>query len=464
MANVIPGPKGHFLLGSIPAFKANPPQFLADSAKQYGPVFKFRLANKTLYGITDATYIREVLVKNAQHVEKSDMDTAILSKLLGKGLVSSGGSHHKKQRKLIQPAFSRSQIESYFQPMERHAQNWIAKQTGNNTKKDISIEMREVTLKIVCEALFSSSLDEDLKSIDEAAHILSKSLDREYSSGFPWPKWLPIKHNREIRRARQLIYDIVERFIGEHADSEGSVIDKGDLLSALMLAEGEDKTMMDRQDLKDEILTMFLAGHETVSNTMTWTWYLLSENPVCEAKLHAEIDSVLQGQLPTLDNLTKLTYTMQVIKESMRLIPSVWTLSGRVCKKEIQLDDYVIPAGATMFLPMWVLNKDEKAYPSPETFDPERFSTENEKLLPKDQFMPYGSGPRICVGLNFANLEAQLLLASIAQKFSFKVDKSVPVIPEYLLTVSPKHGVHVEVKKREPASQTKEEASEAILS
>ncbi|MGB1286828.1 MAG: cytochrome P450, partial [Aggregatilineales bacterium] len=277
---------------------------------------------------------------------------------------------------------------------------------------DVNEEMMRLTLLIVAKTLFDADATADANRVAEVLDVIM-----EASNAVDFlPNWIPTRAHLEQKRALNDLDDIVYGYIN---DRRASGEDKGDLLSMLLMAEDEDGERMTDKQVRDEAVTLYLAGHETTSNAMTWTWYLLQQNPDAEAQLHAELDTVLQGRTPTMADLRNLPYTEMVIKESMRLLPPVFGV-GRTAIADVDIDGYTIPAGSGVVLHFYRTHRHEEFWENPEKFDPQRFNPENEKSIPRYAYMPFSSGPRVCIGNSFAMMEAELLLATIAQQYTLR--------------------------------------------
>jgi cytochrome P450 len=289
--------------------------------------------------------------------------------------------------------------------------------------------------------------------VGEAIEDIQEISNKEYKTIFSWPEWVPTKNNRLRKQGRAVMYGTIDDIIVERraAAVNGQVADTGDLLSMLLLARDEDGRFMPDNQVRDELVTLFAAGHETTSNALTWTWYLLSQHPEIEAKLHQEIDEVLNGRLPTLSDLPNLPYAEMILKESMRLYPPAWTLSTRQATEDTTIGRYPFPKDRLVFVAPYVVHRRPEFFPDPERFDPERFTPENEKKLPRYAYMPFGAGPRVCIGNSFAMMEAQLILATIAQRCRLELDPEQVVEINPLITLSPKHGLKMKLVERETA-------------
>ncbi|MEM7116239.1 MAG: cytochrome P450 [Chloroflexota bacterium] len=459
---IVPGPKGSFVIGSVRDFAQAPPDFLLEMAQTYGPIAKFQLLNQTIFLVSEPEYIRDVLIKQRDNFPKGPLDRQILGKFLGNGLVTSDGDFHKRQRRLVQPAFHMKRIRGYAETIvdltDRMLSRW-----EDGTIYDMGEEMMEVTMLIVSKSLFDANVDdlhENTHRIGKAIEDLQRVSNADYRRGFSFPDWLPLKGNRERKAGVQVLNETLDKIIAERrqARENGSFVDNGDLLSMLLLAQDEDGGHMTDRQVRDEAVTLFAAGHETTSNALTWTWYLLAQHPEVEARLHEEVDRVLDGRLPTLTDLPNLPYTEMIVKESMRLYPPVWTLNGRYALNDTEIDGYAIPKGSLIFISPWVMHRLPQYFPNPEVFDPERFAPEREKEMPRYTYLPFGAGPRVCIGKSFAMMEAHLILATMAQRFRFNIAPNQTIEPNPLITLSPKEGLKMEAVARaaEPAYSEQE--------
>jgi cytochrome P450 len=261
----------------------------------------------------------------------------------------------------------------------------------------------------------------------------------------------PTKNNRLRKKAKAVFYDTIDQLIAERRETavNGQIEDTGDLLSMLLLTQDETGRAMDDNQVRDEMVTFFAAGHETTSNALTWTWYLLSQHPEVEALLHEEVDRVLEGRLPALHDLAQLPYTEMVLKEAMRLYPPAWTLSARQATEDTTIGDYPVPKNTLVFVAPYAVHRRPEYFPEPERFDPQRFTPENEKKLPRYAYIPFGAGPRVCVGNFFAMMEAQLIIATIAQRFRLQLEPGQEIALNPLITLSPKYGLKMRLVERE---------------
>jgi cytochrome P450 len=363
---------------------------------------------------------------------------------LGNGLLTSEGEFWRRQRRLAQPAFHRDRISTYADVMvaftERMLQSW-----GDGQVRDVQDDMMRLTLEIVAKTLFDADVAGDAPeaavAMDTLLHCFTARLDAliRVPESFPTP--LNLRMQRAAKRLDQIILDIVAR---RRASGE----DRGDLLSMLLQAHDEDDgAQMTDQQLRDELMTLFMAGHETTANTLTWAWYLLSAHPDSEARLHAELDEVLGGRAPTLADLPRLPYADMVITETLRVFPTVWIL-GREAIEPCRIGSYEITPGTTVYMSQWVLHRDPRFFDDPETFRPERWGDGFAKRLPRYEYFPFGGGPRVCIGNAFAQMEAVLLLATIARRFRVKLAPDAVVKPLPTMTLRPDGGMKVIVSAR----------------
>ncbi len=450
------GPQGSLIMGSANQFRNDEPDFLLESVKQHGDLVYFRLANMHTYLLGHPDLIREVLVTQSDKFEKAPLDKTILGKFLGNGLLTSDGEFHRRQRRLAQPAFHSKRIQNYAEVMVDYA-NQIMDGWQDEAVVDITQEMMHLTMLIVSKTLFDADAitgsGDTAETISSAMHDFQAVSNRDYQRGFSLPNWIPTADNRLRNKAAAQFNRVMDQIIAGRRQTavNGQVEDTGDLLSMLMLSVDEDGEFMDDRQLRDEVATLFAAGHETTSNALSWTWFLLAQHPEAEAKLHAELDSVLAGRQPTLADLPNLPYSLQIIKEAMRLYPPAWILNGRITLEDAQVGGYTIPKGSTVFVSPYVMHHLPQYFAEPEAFKPERFTPDFEKSLPKFAYMPFGGGARVCIGNAFAMMEAQLILATIAQNYRLALAQTEPVHYNAQITLIPENGIRMRVLARETA-------------
>jgi cytochrome P450 len=436
-----PGPKPHFLIGNMPLASRDPLAVFSKWGREFGDIFYYRAAWLHVYFLNHPDLIEAVLVRNYQNFLK-DRVVQKSRWFFGDGLLTNEGDSWLRQRRLSQPAFHRERVASYAKIMTDYAQQMLATWSDGETR-DVHQEMMRLTLRIVVRALFNVETEE-VGKISFAMNVLMRN-----STGIrlllpPVARYLPTPAMIEFRRAVRHMDETVYRIIAARRAAEG---DSGDLLSMLMQARDEDGSRMNDKQLRDEVMTFLLAGHETTALALSWTWHLLVQNPEVEEKLHAELDGVLVGRAPVFSDLPALRYTERVIKESMRLYPPAWSLA-RTVVKEFEVGGYRIPAGANVVMSQWIMHRDPRYFPEPEKFDPDRWLPERLQKLPRFAYFPFGGGPRQCIGASFAMMEATLLLATIAQHFQFCGVPGYPVTPTPSFTLRPKHGIRMGFESR----------------
>ncbi len=441
-----PGPKGHWLTGNLREFRQDRLGFLTGCARTYGDVVAIRLGPARIWVLNHPDLVEEVLVhKNRQFIKHFALRSARPS--LGEGLLTSEGEFWRRQRRLAQPAFHRDRIASYGQVMVDYAERSI-RSWADGQRRDAQADMMRLTLEIVVKTLFDADITRESAGLAGAMETVMQSFTDRVNRLIRFPVWLPVPSNVRFRGALRSVEAILYEIIAERRRSGE---DRGDLLSMLLHAqdvEGDGGGMTDRQ-LRDEVVTLFMAGHETTANTLAWVWYLLSAHPQVEARLHAELDDVLGGRAPTVDDLSRLTYTDWVVTETLRLMPTVWLL-GREAIEPTEVGGYLVPKGHTLWMSQWVLHRDARHFESPEEFLPERWADGLARRLPRYAYFPFGGGPRICIGNHFAQMEAVLLLATIARRFRPLVPPGTTIKPIATMTLRPDGGVPVVLEERRP--------------
>ena len=447
-----PGPKGNLVLGVMPEFNRDMLGFI-ERMRDYGDVVRMRFFYLTVHFLYNPDHIEYVLATNAKNFIKSrSLRTPFFRRLVGNGLLTSEGEEWKRQRRLAQPAFHRQRISAYGEVMVEYAERMIADWKQDEVR-DVHRDMMRLTLEIVVKTLFDADISGEA---DKVGRVLSKMV-KPFASQATL-KWildnrLPTPTHRRFNAAAREIDDIVYRLIAERRSS-GS--DKGDLLSMLLAAQDEDGSQMSDRQLRDEVMTLFLAGHETTALTLSWAWYLLAQNPQVEKNFHAELDEVLGGRLPTVADLPRLQYTERIAKESMRLYPPAYGV-GREAVEEIELGGYRIPAKSQLFMFQWAVQRDPRYFAEPNRFYPERWTEDFTNGLPKYAYFPFGGGPRACIGNYFAMMEVVLLLATIGQRFRFTLQPDHPVSLMPAMSLRPTDGIKVSLRTRhiDPRTHTK---------
>lgn len=440
-----PGPRNPPLVGQIPAFRSDPLGFLERTAAKYRDLAYFRLGPQNVFLVNEPDLIRDVLVVNQANFTKSRaLQRARI--LLGEGLLTSEGETHLRQRRLVQPAFHRPRLIGYSKTMSEYAirarERWRDGQTV-----DMASEMMRLTLAIVGATLFSADVEREAAEIGEALTAILHMFNLLMMPFSEYLEKLPLPSIRRFEKARARLDRTIYGMIAERRTSGQ---DRGDLLSMLLLARDDDGAGgMSDQQVRDEALTLFLAGHETTAQALTWSWYLLSQNPDCEARLHQEVDRVLEGRAAEFEDLPRLKYTEMVLAESMRLYPPAWAI-GRKSIAEFELGGYIIPKGSILILAPYVTHRDARYFPEPERFDPTRFTPEARESRPKFSYFPFGGGARVCIGERFAWMEGALALAAIAQKWRLRLVPGHKVAPLPLITLRTRHGMKMHLERRRP--------------
>lgn len=446
-AKVPPGPPNDSWSGFYRAYSRNPLEYLTRLQREFGDVVMLRAFNYKVYYLSHPDFIEQLLVTQARKFAKGRILKAN-RRLFGNGLLISEGDFWLRQRRLAQPAFHRARVVSYGETMVRFTERLLAEWRDGETR-DIHAEMMRLTLQIVAKTLFDADVAGDTKEVGHALEAIS-ALNSDFRRLVLTPPWLPTPTNLRAILATRKLNRIIYRII---ADRRRHPRDTGDLLSMLLSAQDEDGSRMTDRQLRDETITLFLAGHETTAIALSWTWWLLAQNPEAEAKLHAELDSVLAGRSPHPDDLPKLPYTEKVITEALRLYPPAWGIP-RMALEDVEIAGYTIPKGSGVSVSSWVVHRDPRWFEDPLVFRPDRWDADLHKRLPRFAYFPFGGGPRQCIGNAFALMEAQLLLAAIAQKFRFRLVPDHPVEPQASITLRPKHGIRAVLASRHNSPQS----------
>ncbi len=441
-----PGPRGMPLLGSTPAFSRDQLRFVTRMQREYGDYVTVRMVGGfPVLMLFAPSAIRHVLTEQPRNFTSREFNY-VLKSFLGDGLLTIDGDFHRQQRRLVQPAFHKKRVEGYATIMTSHTADLLAT-WRRGERIDIAAAMQQLTLRIVAKALFDVDLNAHSQALGNAFNAVIRFPQGRILS---WKRWLRIdspltpygQYMRGQQVLNQTVYDII-------ATRRAKPQDTGDILSMLLAARDEDESEgpvpvgLTDQQIRDEVMTFFAAGHETTANTLTWTFHLLGTHPAAAQRLRAELVSVLGGRTPTLEDLPNLTYTDMVIKESMRLFPPAWAI-GRRAVEACDIDGYHVPAGQVVMMSQWVTHRMPSIWgPDAAEFLPERFDPEHPYPVPPFAYFPFGGGPRMCIGMPFAQMEARLLLATIAQQFLPQPVPGFPVVPEPHITVRPKYGLRM---------------------
>ncbi|MHB1558639.1 MAG: cytochrome P450 [Isosphaeraceae bacterium] len=438
-----PGPPRRGLSGNLRAFSADRLGSLDRWAREYGDLVSARFGPMPILFTNHPDLVEEVLVhQNRKFIKHYRLRQAKLT--LGQGLLTSEGDFWRQQRKLAQPAFHRDRIAGYAALMVEYTDRLLA-EWSDGQARDIQADMMRLTLEIVTKALFGAELGNDAHEVREAMETLMHSFLATTASPVIVPRWIPTPNNLRVKAAIRRLDRVLFRIITRRREENQ---DRGDLLSMLLAARDDEsgRGMTDRQ-LRDECMTLFLAGHETTASTLAWAWWLLAQHPEAEARLHDEVDAVLGDRLPALADLPRLTFADRIITETLRLYPPGWML-GRESIAPFELGGYRFGKGVTVFMTTYVIHRDPRWFDDPEAFRPERWADGLLQRIPRYAYFPFGGGPRICIGNNFALMEATLVLATIARKYRLCLapGATVEVLPS--MTLRPSHGMRMIVSQR----------------
>jgi cytochrome P450 len=464
-----PGPTYKMPGKLLRQFIHDPINTLSTIARKYGDISYFKLGSERVYLINNPDYIEKILIYD-QHNFKKGKRLQTAKAILGEGLVTSEGKFHDHQRRLIQPIFHPKQIMIYSNIMTEYAVRMCNRWKGGTTV-DISEEMMRLTLGIICKSVLNYDVESEAQEVGKALTTV-----RNYSKRLQSPighvlNKIPIlPAPKRAREARKKLDSLVYGLITDRRQHEESDNNRryNDLLSRLMQAQksntadhvshngvsststsptsGFDGKMSDKQ-VRDEVMTIFIAGHETTSNALTWTFYLLSQYPNVERKLHDEIELVLENRIPTADDIPKLRYTEMVLRESMRLYPPVWTM-GRHVENDYSVGEYTIPAGSSILMSQYVMHHDPRYYEKPEEFNPDRWTDDFKTHLPKFSYFPFGGGMRGCIGEPFAWMEGVLIIATVAQEWSMRLVPSQRIKLDPAITLRSKYGMKMKLSQR----------------
>jgi cytochrome P450 len=436
-----PGPKGLPILGLALDVRNDALGTLQRLAREYGDIVSMPVLRTNRILLNRPEYVQQLLILDHAKLHKSVLTKLVVGPVLGQGLLISEGDFWRRQRRLAQPAFHRSRTNEYSSVMVECALErmklWRDGETHN-----IAEEMMKLTLEVAVRTLFGTSLAGDSEAIGKAMTFLMRHYLRRARSPWRVPASWPTPANRRARREVEYMDSLIYRIISDRKKDTQS---RNDLLSLLMAAMHDDGSQMTEQQVRDESMTLFVAGHETTALTLSWTWYLLGGNPAAEARLQEELRDVLGGRPAGVADLEKLPYLNAVIHESLRLYPPAFIMA-RMNVETVSVGGYEIPPHSTLLASQWVMHRDARFYEQPERFMPERWLAGLEQRLPPGSYFPFGDGPRRCIGQGFAQLETALVIAAIAQRFRFRLNKGFPVVPEPLVTLRPKYGIEMTIE------------------
>ena len=459
-----PGPGSRPSLDDLRTLRDGPHAFLLQIARQYGDIVRYPVGPLAVYLVVHPNGVKHVLQDNAKNYSKDTFQYNLLSSITGRGLLTSDGDFWLRQRRLAQPAFHRQRIAGFAGLMTAYAEAMLARWDGFAARGepiDVAAEMMHLALQIVGKALFSIEVGSEADELAQATLVvLDHIVGRARTFGMV-PQWLPTPGNLRYRKALAVLEDAVNTTIAQRRRDPGNT---ADLLAMLMAARDPDKDagtrvpeaqrsgMTDRQ-LRDEMMTLLIAGHETVASALAWTWYLLATDPAAEAKLHAELAAVLGGRTPQVDDLPDLRYTQAVFEEALRLYPPAWIITRKALGDDV-IGGCRVPANALVVASPYVTQRQAALWPDPEAFDPDRFNEERTAGRPRFAYYPFGGGPRLCIGDQLAMTEAKLVIATVAQRCRLIPVPGHPIAVEPGVTLRPKHGLLMRIEMRDVASQT----------
>jgi len=435
------GPRGWPLLGSVSEFQRNPLELFFRSIREHGDVVRLKLLN-TVFLVNHPDGVRHVLHDHHVNYKKNFVYDRLKS-LTGNGLVTSDGDFWKRQRKLAQPAFHRQRIAGFARTMATQTARMLERWRGLAASRrafDVHAEMMRLTFTIIGEALFSLNLEDGAADMGRALSDALEITQRRFTARLIPPRFLPTPENRRFAAAM----NVLDRVVDEIIERRRVAPDAGnDLLGTLMAARDEETgEAMDNRQLRDEVMTMVLAGHETTANALTFALYLLSRNPAAARRVQQEVREVLQGRTPGMEDLPRLRYTQQVIDESMRLYPPAWVFG-----REALVDDVIlgfrVPRGSSVVLVPYTIHRHPEFWDNPEGFDPERFAPELSQRRHRYAYFPFAAGPRMCIGEGFAKMEMPIILAMVAQRYALHLEPGFELELDPVVTLRPKHGVQV---------------------
>jgi cytochrome P450 len=419
---------------------------VGDRFQEYGDVYRVPGKPAALYVLRHPEHLYEVLVERAADFDKGHTAFDRLSEVLGSGLLTSDGDRWRRHRRMMQPAFQRARLIAYTRAMATESEA-LESRLKDGQLLDMGDTMMALTLAVVSRTLFSHDVSDDSGSVSHAMSTFQDSLARPDIL----PRWVPDPARIRRQRAIESLDDIILRLIRERRDEREARpdVERDDLLERLMMAEDEegDGARLTETEIRDELVTLFLAGHETTAQSLTWTFYLLSQHPAIERRLQAELDQVLAGRTPSYDDLEQLPYTDQVVSEALRLYPPVYLIARRALT-DTRIGGFDVPRGSELALWVYMTHRDPRWYDVPRAFRPERFTPEARARLPRGAYLPFGLGPRTCIGKVFALIEARIILATLAQRFRFELDPGQRVDIRPRITLTPKYGMRMRVRRR----------------
>ncbi len=447
-SRAFPGPGRFIPTADLIALRDSPLDAMVKIARTYGDIFQYPVGFWKVYFLNHPDYIRHVLQENNKRYSKDTFQYNLLGSVAGRGLLTNDGDSWLHQRRLAQPAFHRERLGTLSNDMvsvaQRMSERWDAI-TQRGEPLDVDAEMMTLTLNVVGQSLFGINFEQNADALVSAVvttldHVIYRAMNP-----FALPNAIPTARNRRFRSARRRLDDAIFAII---AHRRAHPADRSDLLEMLMSAQDEETgaRMTDAQ-LRDEIITLIIAGHETVASALTWTWYFLAKYPHVLRRLQAELDDVLGGRVPTMADLPRLAYTRMVFEETLRVYPPAWIITRRALHEDV-IGGYTVPANALVVISPYVTHRHPDFWEHPEGFDPDRFTADQQEHRPRFAYFPFGGGPRLCIGNQYSYMEAQLVLATLAQRFTLSLLPGNPVSVQPLVTLRPKQGIHMQIRLR----------------
>ncbi len=445
-AKVIPHIAELPLVGSLSEHTRDRLNLYLRVVRQCGDVGSFHFGPFRVIFFNTPEAVQSIFVEHADDFDKGAAIHNAFRPVVGNGLFVSEGDIHRRQRKLMAPSFQPRHIISYADTMA-HYSELIQREWRQEETLDVSREMTNLTMSIIGKVLFDADVFTETDELGEAMTTTLSHVSHNLSQLMPLSLSWPTKRNKHTREAIAVLRGRIQKLIEKrHAEAQ----ERNDFLSVLLCSKDEEGKPMSDEQVIDEALTLFGAGHETTATALAWTWYLLASHPAIYQKVQTEVDSVLQGRAPTYADLARLPYCLQVFKETLRLYPPAYATS-RAPLRDVDVTGYSVRKSDIVFISSYTLHRRPDFFPEPEKFDPERFTPVNEKKLPRHAYMPFGAGPRICIGNHFAMMEGQLLLAALAQRVTFELVPGQQIEPDPAknITIRPKYGVNMVVHRRD---------------
>ncbi|MDH3726514.1 MAG: cytochrome P450 [Myxococcales bacterium] len=455
----IPRHEGHWLWGGTFDFRRNPAEFLLQAHDKYGDVFVTRVLTGQSYFIRDPEVINAINVTHAKHIHKPKVVKQMWKPFLGNGLVPNDGESWRRQHKLIMPGFHKLRIDAYAPTMAEYTRDMV-RGWMEGERRDFRKEMVALTLRVVAKTLFDTELAHDSTTVHDAMERIVEALIDHAQTPIPAPRWWPSKRNHRMVKALDAMDGVIARLI---AARRRDMKDRGDLMSHMVFATDEQGGMSDKQ-LRDELMTLIFAGHETTAHTLTWAWYLMATNLDKAARAQQEIDQTLGGKPIDIEDLPNLPYLEMCLKESLRRMPAVW-IYAREAQEDLRLGDYFFPKGSILAVSPLATGRNAKYFDHPEEFRPGRWTREFERALPRGAYVPFAAGPRVCLGKQFAMMEMRIILGTLLQNVEINIlDGFAPdMLPEISLNPG-ERGMQMKVRLREGAQARLRERKDATKS